>query len=860
MDDTRRQASGRTDSDPSDDRMADILRGQSGGRNRLRDSLRDEATPAADDILGRLNALEFVDSMVGEVTDVPDRLGDYRVTGLLGRGGMGTVYEAFQESLEREVALKVLSPAFTADPNMRARFRSEARATASLHHQHIVPIYDFGDTGGMLFFAMEKVTGVSLDKHISAARRLGKPAMQPRDAAGRFAGVAEALFHAHRRGILHRDVKPGNLLVGPDGTLALADFGLSKMLGEASRNLTAGGAFLGTLSYAPPEQARGDQPVPASDLYSLGVTLFESITGELPLHGKTTESMLQAVLNGTPKRLRDVMPRAPKDLDAVLQKLLRKDPADRYTDGEELARDLRRVAEGEPVRIRRQPVWQRVWRKAKKNPDLTLTVVLAGVLAIVSLVLIVVNQRERQTSVGAQHTNHLQEAMIAASREGGSAVGPEGLLAALTGVELAPVRPEDEVLFHLDEAQRLRPDDGVADALRRAYFDDPLPEATRLLREGMAFRARTLLDSAIDDAAEGFETRDNATWLRLYRFYLMRAVACLSSSVGELEQAKMDLFAASFVRSGAFFPKLLLVFVDWTPEAGTDALVDGVHAVLEDAPDGADVAAGVLMRAFAGVDRPRTSNMVRFAMPYGHRRALHEAAIGMLDAADPGAEIGDTTSSWTGLEYVLSDLAADAVNLIGNRRELEPKLTEGFELLRQEVDPDAALQSWGFLFRMLSDPTEVVAGPVAWSGRQQVEGCINLLRLQPPSLLVTSLSPRMLDVVSTNKDQDGVVELRARLMRTVGTVADYRQAADAWSVNAPDDPDALLCRFEGLVMGGEVEAATFCAAELLQQTVDRAYALREVLRVLRWAEQRPGPQADAWSVKRRQFERYRRTE
>src|SRR5690606_37031969 len=138
----------------------------------------------------------------------------------------------------------------------------------------------------------------------------------PLDAARRFAGVADALALAHKRQILHRDVKPGNILVQPDGTLALADFGLSKFLGEASVHLTSVGGFLGTLHYAPPEQARGEPLTPASDLYSLGVTMFEAITGELPLRGDSTEAMLQALLHEEPRRLRDLLPRVPRDLDA----------------------------------------------------------------------------------------------------------------------------------------------------------------------------------------------------------------------------------------------------------------------------------------------------------------------------------------------------------------------------------------------------------------------------------------------------------------------------------------------------------------------------------------------------------------
>ncbi|MBP8302208.1 MAG: serine/threonine protein kinase, partial [Planctomycetes bacterium] len=206
----------------ADARMADMLRGSTSGAELRRELVSDD-TEQASDLLARLDALDFVQQVVGGSSDVPTRLGDYTIKGLLGRGGMGTVYLGWQEELEREVALKVLSPHFSSDSTMRKRFRAEARATAALHHRHIVPIYDYGESQGMLYFAMERVDGMSLDKHIAAARRSSRLPMDPLEASRRFAGVADALGLAHRRRLLHRDVKPGNILVGSDGTLALTD-------------------------------------------------------------------------------------------------------------------------------------------------------------------------------------------------------------------------------------------------------------------------------------------------------------------------------------------------------------------------------------------------------------------------------------------------------------------------------------------------------------------------------------------------------------------------------------------------------------------------------------------------------------
>src|SRR5690606_2409849 len=383
------------------------------------------------------NALEYLDRVVGEIGgDTPERLGEYRIVGLLGRGGMGTVYEAFQDSLERTVALKVLSPSMTSDPRMRRRFRTAARANATLHHQHIVPVYGFGEASGHLYFAMERVEGVSLDKHVSAARHRGGQAMEPREAARRFAGVADALAHAHRRGILHRDVKPGNILVHPDGTLALADFGLSKVVDEQSISRSQHGGCLGTLHYAAPEQARGRPATAASDLYSLGVTIYECVTGRLPLRSESTEALLQALLHEQPRPLRQVLPRAPRDLELVLEKLLAKEPEDRYADGEVLARDLLRVADDEPVHVRRRALPVRVWRVVRKHRLLSATagVAFCLLLAVLGVWWLLLGEEE----LGRISTHEIQLAKAVARAEGelGRFDGPDGLLESLVGLEL----------------------------------------------------------------------------------------------------------------------------------------------------------------------------------------------------------------------------------------------------------------------------------------------------------------------------------------------------------------------------------------------------------------------------------------
>jgi serine/threonine protein kinase len=841
----------------ADSHMADVLRGAR-SRGGLREALRAEGTPESDDVIGRLNALDFVDGLVGEATEMPGRLGDYRITGLLGRGGMGTVYEAFQESLEREVAIKVLSPAFCADVTMRERFRAEARATASLHHEHIVPVYDFGESGGLLYFAMEKVEGVSLDKHIAMARRSGRPVMEPREAARRFAGVAEALFHAHRRGIVHRDVKPGNILVGPDGTLALADFGLSKIVGEVSRQLTAAGAFLGTPSYAPPEQAKGQNASPAGDLYGFGVTMFEALTGELPLSGSTTEALLEAILHGTPKRLRAVLPKAPRDLDAVIDKLLQKEPGDRYADGESLARDLRHIADGEPVRIRRQPIWLRAWRKAKKNPVLTATVSVAVLLALVSFGLALLTRREHLLSVDAQYENRLQDAMIAASRQSGAAQGPPGLLRALIGVDVDVPAAHDEVLEQLAKAEELAPSRDRGSKLRVAYASDPLPAATELLARGAGHGARVLLDPEIEAARKAFERRDDVTLLRLYRLYLMRAVACLMSAEGQLGQARDDLFAASLIRSGAFFPKLLLECVQWQPDQGSTKLLDRIDGLLAQGPDatvpeGAAAVAGAVLDSFAGLERAANCNLMVLEIPFAVRAEIHEHALRLRQPhlADDWVAV----PAWTGLEAALVETARGALRVLNDSVRLQTVLESGLAMLERDVAPDAPLQSWRFVFGLLRNPdTAVAAGTKDTALR--VRGWIDFLRLGPPDVLLQLLRPSLEELLKTHPELTAISELRGLLAQRAWSPDEMAAAADAWYHAEPGHPGALLCRFKALVLQGKVFEASCCGAELLQRVGKQKIVLDEMVEGLRAAEQRGGDDAQRWSQVRAAFERY----
>jgi len=277
----------------------------------------------------------------------PSRLGEFEIIRELGRGGMGVVYEARQASLNRKVALKVLPPAMRSDRRLLARFQREAEAAARLRHPNIVPVYSIGESAGAPFFAMELVEGRSLAEVIKLRKEgdeAGLPKAGPdyrRWAVATAAKIADALDYAHGRGILHRDIKPGNILLDHDGTPRLTDFGLALDL-QASE-LTQTGEMFGSPLYMSPEQAfRRETPVDArTDIYSLAVTLYELLTLRLPYAGTTHADLMAALSSGRIVAPREADPGCPEALERVLVQALRSDPHDRYATAADFAADLR---------------------------------------------------------------------------------------------------------------------------------------------------------------------------------------------------------------------------------------------------------------------------------------------------------------------------------------------------------------------------------------------------------------------------------------------------------------------------------------------------------------------------------------
>src|SRR5438552_1178884 len=273
--------------------------------------------------------------------------GRYELVRRIARGGMAEVYLARDLLLDRPVALKMLFPELSVDQAFVARFRREAQAAANLSHPNIVSVYDWGEGDGAYFIVMEYVDGRPLSSHIRA-----EGALLPDRAAAVGAAVAAALGFAHKAGVIHRDVKPGNVLITADGQVKVADFGIARATSAAQEDLTQTGAVMGTATYFSPEQAQGLPVDPRTDVYSLGVVLYEMVTGRPPFSGDSAVAIAYKHVRETPVPPREVNPALPQAFQDVVLQAMAKNPAARYATAEDLRADLLRYRQGRPVLAR----------------------------------------------------------------------------------------------------------------------------------------------------------------------------------------------------------------------------------------------------------------------------------------------------------------------------------------------------------------------------------------------------------------------------------------------------------------------------------------------------------------------------
>lgn len=381
----------------------------------------------------------------------PQIIPGYDMVKELGRGGMGVVYLARQQSLNRQVALKMVLAGQHASSSDLARFKTEAEAVAQLQHPHIVQVIETGEHQGTPWFSMEYVSGGSLEKRLQ-----GRP-LPAREAARITSMIAEAVAHAHARGVLHRDLKPANILVqdvetqsstvdstqkptrnvpskgntvvlesiaAPAGsgtqapvTLKVTDFGLAKQLDDGrtlAGTRTQAGTVMGSPSYMAPEQAAGDTAAvgPTVDVYALGALLYELLTGRPPFRASTSWDTIVQVLNDEPVPPTRLMPRLPRDIETICLKCLAKDPKKRYATVAELDADVQRFLKDEPIQARPIAWWERTWKAAKRRPTLAGLIVTAIVAVGIIIALISIgNAKLRDERIAAEEAR--DKAMVA---------------------------------------------------------------------------------------------------------------------------------------------------------------------------------------------------------------------------------------------------------------------------------------------------------------------------------------------------------------------------------------------------------------------------------------------------------------
>lgn len=411
----------------------------------------------ADELLPYLESLRLLDGATREMRlpragtngahndaapQTARQIGEYRIVREIGRGGMGIVYEAHQKSLNRKVALKILPFAAVLDQRQIARFRNEAQAAAQLHHPHIVPVFAVGQEQGVNYYAMQYIDGQSLEQAIrelrsneirratNSTKGRGKPnastttlqfppaAALPsrksiehsdifRTVARLGREAAEALHHAHEHGIVHRDIKPSNLMIDGDGKLWVTDFGLARI--QTTNGVTLTGDVIGTLRYMSPEQANGSALVDArTDVYSLGVTLYELLTQTQAHPSDDRQTLIRQIINEEPVAPRKINPSVPIDLETIVLGAMARSRDDRYISAQALADDLGRFLDGKPTLARRPSLADRLGKWARRHRSLvTLAAAALVLLTIVSAGGMVMLAREQsRTSDALAESEH----------------------------------------------------------------------------------------------------------------------------------------------------------------------------------------------------------------------------------------------------------------------------------------------------------------------------------------------------------------------------------------------------------------------------------------------------------------------
>jgi|GEM_PF-5371668 len=522
---------------------------------------------------------------------IGQKLGDFEILKMIGQGGMGAVFLARQVSLDREVALKVISSVGGAEAKNLDRFKRESKVLAKISHQNIVPIYEVGQQGPYSYFAMQHIDGVSLDKILSSIRnaKAGDKASavmskcletntasygdKHQDAKGTTAeidtdyiiniskiiiSIASALDYAHKKGILHRDVKPSNILIDSDGTAKLVDFGLARA--ETQQSITITGEFFGTPSYVSPEQIRRPDIVDCrSDVFSLAATFYECLTLHPPFEGNTVNETLTQVISREAVPPKKYCPRLSTDFNTVLLHALEKSPQDRYPTIADFAADVENVLEFKPITAKRPSITRRTYKTLQRNPLKGAAVFLIILTVILSIFIFLQYQKDVNVKTATQIQRMLEEADLLLCQASLNS-DPWPVIGQENAARRAYEKYDNVLKIDKNNSWALI-NRGISNLVLGENLDRALKDFEKVEKINSYFKIIQYLKNKVLEQHQNEVlkdiTLDNAEKLNSKESYILGMLALQQANPPENEREALELFTISMNKDPSFYPALL---------------------------------------------------------------------------------------------------------------------------------------------------------------------------------------------------------------------------------------------------------------------------------------------------------------